>query len=505
MTVGQLNVALGLLVNKAEWQKGEAYINHFRRIALTFGAVFGGRMLGTALIGFNKDIENAKNQIASLLALGGQTTLVSQLGRADTLYDMLRTKAAALPGQTEDYVNMLSMIAQPMSAANMSLEQMRDITAGAFVWTKALGRQWQASGRDLSDFINFGKINKTDYFLRTLLTGTGIDATPEGRQKAQSMTMRQRAELIHSKTTDARTQEVSERLGASFEGRWETVVDTVRLTMAKAGEALFNSLKGTITDITSWLIANKDVITSWATTVGHSIAAAFIGLKNGILWLAAHQDLLVSFLVSIGGYLLFVAVRAIGAWLAVAWPMFAGAGLFYVFTKLYEALGPIPTILIGIAAAAVVMWLGLLGPGWILIILAGLIVAAFYVFRDEIGGVFDWIGDKIDWVIEKLKNFWDMLSKSPVDAMSGMLTQQGFQRGISDGSRAVSAQNVARDLAATGAPAAAQPGTVQVNAPAQINITTRDAKSAADAFLKADSERMDNAARAAKRNLGGNR
>src|SRR4051812_24796735 len=107
MTVGQLNVALGLLVNKQEWQQGEAYINHFRRIALTFGAVFGGRLLGSALLGFNENVENAKTNIASMLAMTKQTNVSDELANADKLYTMLRQKAMQLPGETQDYVDML--------------------------------------------------------------------------------------------------------------------------------------------------------------------------------------------------------------------------------------------------------------------------------------------------------------------------------------------------------------------------------------------------------------
>lgn len=384
MTVGALNVILGLSVDTQSWKEGEARINHFQRLAGVLGALFGGRLLGKALLGFNMGVEDAKNQIASMLALGSQTTMTAQLENANKLYDMLRVKAAALPGTTQDYINMLGLLAQPMAQAKLSLEQMRDVTAGAFVMSKSLGLQWQASARDLADFIKFGKINKTDLFIRTIMTGTGVDATAQGRAKAQKLGVQGRAALVMQQTTGPLAQEMADKLGKSFSGRWETIVDAVQRTLGKVGEGLFEALKSTMTNLTEWFTANEGAIGEWATKVGGYIAQAFGTIQDGVGWLTAHQDILKAFFEAIGFSLLMMAGRAVVAWGAVAWPLFAGAGIIYGFNKLGEWFGTLAQILISVGIAGVTMWLGLAGPLAPLVLLLMLVIKYFHEIVDAV-------------------------------------------------------------------------------------------------------------------------
>lgn len=505
MTIGQLNVALGLLVNKSEWQKGEAYINHFRRIALTFGAVFGGRVLGQAFLGFNQNVEDAKNQIASMLAMTKQSTVSGELENANKLYDMLRDKAMQLPGETQDYVNMLALLTQPLTKAKMGLEDMRDITVGAFITSKAMGDSWQVAARDIGEYINFGKINKVDRYLRKLLEPYGIDATKEGRAKSEKMGVSGRAALIKQAVTSPQEKQMEDQLSKSFSGRVDAIKDTVKQIFGKMGENLFNAVKPALTDLADWLSTNKDAIAAWATNVGTYIAAAFNHFKDGVLWLGAHQDVLVSFLVSLGGYFLFVAARAIVAWFAVAWPMFAGAGLFYMFTKLYEVLGPIPTILIAIGVAALLMWVGLLSPALLLIIAVAAVVAAFYVFRDEAMNVIDTIIGGIEAAIDAIKEFWAFLTGGPTDLLNDMFEASGSAKRVTknqwDGSLSVG--DPARDAGSLPGGGGGSNST-QVNAPTVVNITTKDVNGAKAAFDKAGQDNGEAIARAALRNLGGN-
>lgn len=546
MTVGQLSVVLGLVVPKSEWAKGQAYIDHFRRVALGFGAVFGGRLLGKAFIGFNMQVEDAKNQIASMLAVAKNTSLNSQLKEANDLYDGLRLKAAELPGETQDYVKMLGMLVDPLARAGASTKEMQDITVASMITSKSWGDQWQAAARDLGEFINFGKINKVDRYLRRFLSGTGIDATDEGRKKAEAMGREGRMRLVRDASNRSQIKEMQTLLANSFSGRVDKVKDSLRQIMGKIGEGLFNSLKGPLSKLADWLDSNKGTIMVWAEDVGSYIAGAFEAMQAGVEWLMDHQDILAAILTAIGVQFTLMAARAIVAWLAAAWPMLAGAGLFLMFQKLFKVLGPIPTIMLAIGGAALLMWMGVLGPIGIVILLFAALVAGLYESGDSIEDVFGKAEQKIQVIIDKVKaaikwiEDFIQLGKDTIGygALNDTLKRAGFdpsQHGVSDatglsGSGAIGNtvgdatanpglgdfwNNMLRDGLGYGvvgdtverlaAPMRADSAkTVIVNvAPANVSIQTQDAAAAKAAFDNNTNKNANAALRQAARALGG--
>lgn len=354
MQVGALNATLGLFVDKEAWRRGEAQIDHFRRLALATGAFFASKWLGGALIGFNRNIEDSKNQIAGMMAFAKKTLITEELQNANTLYDMLRNKARSLPGDTEDYVNMLGLITNPLTKAGATLQEMSDITAHAFVLAKAFGGTWQEAGRDVRDFLNTGQLYARDKFLRTILNPLGYDANDESRAKLAKMGIKQRLALLKQAIDNPTAKSIEERLQGSMGGRIDTLKDTLKQTAGKAGEALFNSLKTSITQLTAWLDANQERISAWAYKIGGYINTGFGYIKDAILWLADHKDVALSALGAIGVGFLVLAGRAAYAWAASAAPLVGVGGLIWIFLKLREYTSDLTAavITLGIAIAA---------------------------------------------------------------------------------------------------------------------------------------------------------
>lgn len=351
MQVGALNATLGLVTNRDEWRRGEAQINHFRRLALGVSAYFGGKWLGGALLGFNREVEDAKNQIAGMMAFAKKTLVTDELQNANTLYDKLREKAASLPGETADYVKMLGMLTQPLAETTNDLDKMANFTAQAFVLSKGLGENWAKSSRDIREFINFGRINAVDTFLRTAMTGTGIDATDSGRAKAKAMSKTQRMELLYQQLNSPTVKSIGDQYAKSMSGRMERVRDTIKQTMGKAGEALFGSVKDSLDRLATWLQANQGKVTAWAKTAGEYINTAFLGLRDGLMWLLDHKDIVISALVALGGAFYILALKAMGAWMATLWPVIAGAGFVYLFLQLKDYVGTLTAAIITLSLA----------------------------------------------------------------------------------------------------------------------------------------------------------
>lgn len=358
MQVGALNATLGLVTNRDEWKRGEAQINHFRRLALGVSAYFGGKWLGGALLGFNREVEDAKNQIAGMMAFAKKTLVTDELANANTLYDKLREKAMDLPGETADYVKMLGMITQPLTEAGASLDQMADFTANAFVLSKGLGENWAKSSRDIREFINFGRINAVDTFLRTAMTGTDIDATDKGRANAKKLGKAGRMQKLAEQLGSPTVKSIGDQYSKSMSGRIERVRDTIKQTMGKAGEALFSSVKDSLDKLAVWLKANQEKITGWAKTAGEYINTAFLGMRDGLMWLVDHKDIVVSALVAVGGAFAVLALRAMAAWAATFWPVIAGAGFVYIFLQLREHVGDLAAAFITLYTVVAAVFIG---------------------------------------------------------------------------------------------------------------------------------------------------
>lgn len=519
MTIGQLSVMLGLTIDRESWKKGEAHIDHFRRLALAFGGYMSGKFLLKGMVGFNATVEESKNQIAAMLSFAKKTSFTDELVNANTLYDNLRKKAMELPGETEDYVKMLGMITQPLAAAGASLSQMETFTVNSFVLSKALGETWQKSARDIREFINFGKVNAVDTFTRTVLQGTGIDATDPGRAKAKGMTKEQRMALFEKQLGSSQIKEMLDAQTKSFNGRLDAVRGTLKQIVGKVGEELFGSMKVSLEAMATWLKTNEKRIEKWAKTVGEFIAGAFEGLQSGFQWLIDHQDVLVSFLVALGVWFAVLAGKALLAWIAVAWPMFAGAGIFLLFTKLFRALGPLPTLLIAIGAAALLMWLGIGGPMAAVVIAFAAFAAVLYVWKGEVLEIFR-------EVERQATSLWDTMGKIPLigsawNALRGTknLIEGDFgdaakyygrsldPTGLSSWDSSMSPADIAmRSL--TGEPSRPGGGGASVvvqQGQQNITINTKDAAGVKEAIGNKDQERQEAGLRAAKRVFNGNR
>lgn len=478
----------------------------------------GGKWLGKALVGFNADVETAKNQIASMLAFAKQTTLNDELQTANDLYAALREKAASLPGETSDYVGMLGMITQPLAKANASMEQMTVFASQGFVLSKALGESWQKSARDIREFINFGKINAVDTFTRTLLNPVGIDATDEGRQKAKGMTQRERMELMFRQLNSPQIKQMADRLSQSFTGRVDAVRDALKQVLGAAGEGLFESMKDTMTAIATFLTANKKAIHAWARVVGGYINKAFLGFQAGLKWLIDHREVLEAILISLGLGFAFVAAKAVIAWLAVAWPIVAGAALIFAIRRLAGegGLGMIAAVCVAVAAAAIAMWLAVGGPATLAILAIAAFAAVFVMWKDQ-------IVEAVDTVIEKISSMTGYLDKIPFigqfihmgravsAAVDGDWGEAGWQlfRGANPIANAAdtiaSSDGIGSVLGNINAPSGTGPSVQVTQGPTTVHIHTPDVAGAKEAFGDVSQQRADAAQRAAFRAGAGNR
>lgn len=356
---------------------------------------FGGRAAGGALIGFNANVEDAKNQIAGMLALTKKTDLTDQLKNADQLYSNLQRRAMTLPGTTTDYINMLQMITRPLTNAGAGLQELEDITVQATVAARAFHVPWEVAARDISDAMG-GRLKSTDMFNKIVLDEK-FDSE-EGRRKFNALSKQQKLKEFQKGLGRKQIKQLGEAQGATFSGVWSTFKDTIEQTLGKIGKPLFERIGALLRNMNEWAQANAASLEQVGSVISDVLVFAFDTLRTAVevviavvgalvevfQWFAEHGDLTLSIVIALMTVMLIKLALMAKAWWATG-------------------------------KAAMKAWIAMLGP-WAA--LAAAIAAVVYV------------------VVKLIKHAEEIRDgfKAAVDAIAGFFSD--LWEGIKDGARA---------------------------------------------------------------------
>ncbi len=310
----------------------EAHEAEARRDRLVSRVESGGAFLGATLGGlafymgekvvrsgieFNATMEDSKNEVAGMLALVNKSHLADELKNADMLVDNLRERAAKLPGTTQEYIQMLSMITQPIMDAKLGLKDLEDLTVNSVVAAKGLHVPWEVAARDIDQAIR-GQFHSIDPFSGKVLGTLGYKGE-EGRSRYNALSQEKRASEFKRALLQPQFNELGEAAGNSFHGTLSTLQDSWEYFTGTIGKGLFDEIGKAIKQVNEWLDENKVAVAEVASQIGGVLVGAFHVLSAVIGWLIEHGDLVLSVL---GGIAITLTGLAI-AWLAGFWPIFA--------------------------------------------------------------------------------------------------------------------------------------------------------------------------------------
>jgi hypothetical protein len=331
-------------------KRGEGAFAGIGTAAKAAAAYLGFRVAVDGLIKFNSTAEDARNQIAGMLALTKKTDLADQLAPADALMASLAKKAATLSGTTAEYVKMLGNLTQPVTAAGLGMQDLEDITVGAVEAAKALGEQADVAARDVGQALR-GQAGADDPFIGKLLDTAGFSGQ-EGRARFNQKAAPERAQIVKGLFTSPQIKQLGEAQGKTFTGLLSTLEDSISTFFGKVGKPLFDGLATAIRDVNAWLVINRETVNEVAAVIGGALSTAFdvfkiatAGAVEVIGFFVENSDLLVAILASIvivttalNLQLIITKVQAALAWLAMMGPIAligtAIAGVIYLFIQL---------------------------------------------------------------------------------------------------------------------------------------------------------------------------
>lgn len=341
-------------------QETNGMFRQFRYSLLSLGALFGGAGLIKGLVGFNMRVEDAKTNIASMLALAGKTTVVSQLENANQLYENLRRRASELPGTTEEYVAAMSRLTFPIMSAGLGLKDLEDMTVNAIVAAKGLGHGVKAAMTDVVQGIE-GRFSTNDFFLKNILEPLGYTGK-EGRDRFKGLSKKKRALELQRGLTQPAILESAQRQSQNFSGQLDKIKEQTAQFLGRVGLPLFNALGNAISRANTFLEAHRADVQKVADTIGGVLVKAFGTLGDVFAFFTSGSEESKAILWGLVGVVTIFAGRLALAWLAALGPMGRVVGIIslavYLFNKLKNSIGEVGAVVVsvfGVLAVARIM------------------------------------------------------------------------------------------------------------------------------------------------------
>jgi hypothetical protein len=242
--------------------------------AATAGAAVAGAFAFHAvhegLTKVNASVENSKIGFASLFNMfGAVPDIQGGLGMAATLMAGIRKDAAALPGETQDFVSMAQVLTGPILQAGKGVKEIRDLTRDTVVSAAALSVPFEVASREMGMMLA-GTVSSH----MPLAAKLGINAhTMVGSKTFHDASTAERFDFIEDKLKKAK--DALPLFEHSWAGLTSTMADKWHMFLGKATEPLFSGIKGSMIRGLTWLDAHQQKVDEIADSVGHKLGQAW--------------------------------------------------------------------------------------------------------------------------------------------------------------------------------------------------------------------------------------
>lgn len=246
----------------------------------------GFQQANKSLVQFNSGMEQAKITMAGLMAQAGRGNYAANIGQADELVRKMQLDARASVGTTQDFVQMASMMIQPLTMAGGSMENLRDMTRQTVAASRAMGIEATVSARDVDQAIR-GMYRSVDQFTGKVLTPMGYGGE-EGRRKFNALSMQQRLAELQRGLGSQAIADMAKAQETSFAGASSTFIDNMQMTLGKVGLPLFKGITAELRQWNEWLDKNQGKVEAFAKTFGQDLLSAAKAFTATMKFAAEH-------------------------------------------------------------------------------------------------------------------------------------------------------------------------------------------------------------------------
>lgn len=255
-------------------------------LGASLAAAGGLAAVKMGLTDVNAKAEDLQIGLASVFhGLGATNSFEDALMVGAKLMGQIREDAAALPGETADFVAVAQTMSAPLLQAGADLATIRSMTrdtvvVGAQLFASQGKAGIEKASREMAQLLQGHAGGHND-----LGMSIGINAnTMIGSKKFSAASETERLAFLTEKLSKFKDALPSMR--NSWSGLTSTMVDGVKQLLGQATMPLFTAIKRDLATVNDWLAQGGGTMV--ADRVGHALAETYKWLRKETLWIAEH-------------------------------------------------------------------------------------------------------------------------------------------------------------------------------------------------------------------------
>jgi hypothetical protein len=242
-----------------------------------------------SLVDFNATLEGNKSTMAGLLMMNTGGGWEKNQEKSNALVDRFLIRAKETSATMADLALMGQWVTASVTAAGGSMKTLENITVGAAVAGKALGRETGDAGREISQMIG-GRVEAVDVFGRQLLRSIG-DADYQQFNKLKES---QRLKLTEQALNQPALRAMAKAQSNQYAGVMSTLQDNLQITLGKVGLPLMKEITEEVKLWNSWIEKHPEKIAEMVRDVGSALKSGFGAVKSAVTWIADNKEVLLS-------------------------------------------------------------------------------------------------------------------------------------------------------------------------------------------------------------------
>lgn len=259
------------------------------------GAFLGGRIFGaakSALIDYNKSLEDSKVTIAGMLSMFTGAPIEKSFDSAGKSVERFQEMAKKSSLTTRELVQTSAGLVRPLVQVGVGMKDIEELSFGVANAAKAMGMDGGVVARDIEQATT-SKVGMMDRFARNILAQKEIGYTDY--HKFNALSMEKRVEVLKKALTTKAIRDMAQKQGEdTFSGVTSTLQDNFEILLGKVGLPLFKAITAEVKGWNAWLDKNQRKIDEFAKSAASTLISGFRMVKDAFVFVYNHADTLIA-------------------------------------------------------------------------------------------------------------------------------------------------------------------------------------------------------------------
>lgn len=244
-----------------------------------------------AFIGFNREVQNTKISLTSMIQGTFDIDLKRAQGITEDLYAEFQKFSTQTPVTTQQILEFGRGISGALFAAGGTMKDFIKLTEQGVVTTKALGvhgGNTAFGAMEISEMLA-GNVRHGMLMPKLLLASVN-----KSMEEFRAMSAGDKLKTVMAAVNTQAMQDARTQMSTSFEGVVSTLEDKAQIFFGKIGKPLFEAITHEIQNWNEWIDKNDDKLQKFARDAGAGLVDAFKAVKSALSWIYDHGDTLIT-------------------------------------------------------------------------------------------------------------------------------------------------------------------------------------------------------------------